>query len=57
MEYDKSTRTSQPLKQEPREAGPGFIRDLSETWAFLKDITREPTCAEELGWPEWRRWF
>jgi len=40
-----------------RVPGVGPLRDLGETWAFLRDVTRELTCAEELGWPEWRQWF
>ena len=35
----------------------GSLRDLVETWELLKDVTHELTIREELGWPEWRRWF
>lgn len=35
----------------------GSLRDVVETWEILRDFARNPTCAEELGWPEWLHWF
>lgn len=35
----------------------GSMRDILEVWELLKDVTSKPTVSQELGWPEWWRWF
>ncbi|BCS98063.1 hypothetical protein DSLASN_36950 [Desulfoluna limicola] len=56
--------TQEKQKQEPMKSGGltrvplgGSLRGVVETWEILKDFSRDPTCAEELGWPEWLHWF
>lgn len=56
--------TQKKQKQEPMNSGiisrkplGGSLRDVVETWELLKDFSRNPTCAEEIGWPEWPHWF
>lgn len=57
MKQEKSNH--EPLKSGTiTQVSPGgFLRDVVEIWEFLKDFSRNPTCAEELGWPEWPHWF